>query len=676
MPVRETFWNIPAWLQLATYLAGLLAVAIAAVGVAQRTRLWLGGKPAQRFDRPAERLRGLIVHGILQQRTLSERYPGIMHLCLFWGMIMLFAGTALATLDWDVTRLLGGFQFLAGGVYVAYELVLDLFGLLVLAGVALAAYRRFIVRPDRLRSSLSTRHQRDDVYALAMLALLAVTGYLIEGLRIAVTQPDWATWSPVGSFIAQAMLRLGDTADVRLHSLLWITHALLAFGAIALVPFTKFFHIVTSPANIFLRDLGPLGAIEPIRDLEQAESFGAGDMTHWSWKQRLDFDACTRCGRCQAVCPAHATGKPLSPQNVILKLGDFMHERKGPDRPARSMHGDVVSADELWDCTTCGACLAACPVFIDQLGAIVEMRRFLTMSEGAVSRNLNLAMTNMERSGNPYGLPRSQRAAWAQGLDIPTMAEASAAVDILYWVGCAAAYDDRNKKVARAFAHILQAAGVRFAILGTEESCTGDAARRAGNEYLFQMLAQENIDTLNRYKVKRIVTSCPHCLNTLKHEYPQFGGNYDVVHHSELIAELIDGGQLRLNRDAAGQSTVYHDPCYLGRYNQIYASPRQIISQVTGRTVLDMSRSHAQSFCCGAGGARNWMEESRGTRINQSRASEALATAAGTLAVACPFCMGMMTDGVRAVTAAGERDMPVLDIAEVVAGRLLKDAAS
>jgi len=449
-------------------------------------------------------------------------------------------------------------------------------------------------------------------------------------------------------------------------------------------------HVVTTFLNVFFRDLRTPGAIPAIENIEgmfesagdEMPSFGAGQLSDFTWKNRLDWDSCTRCGRCQDNCPAAITGKPLSPKSVVLKLYEQMHagDWSGKGMPAGvrtlaakagktaeppALHGKVIESEELWACTTCRSCVQQCPVFIDQLGTIVEMRRFLTLSEGAVPKSAADALKTMETAGNPYSLPKAQRLAWAAELDVPRAA-AGQQVDVLFWVGCAAAYDQRAQAVAKAMVNIFRAAGVTFAVMG-EEKCTGESARRLGEEYLYQTLAAENIKNLGKYKFARIVTICPHCFNTLKNEYPQFGGNFVVVHHSQFIAELLATGKLKPSK-ALSATVTYHDSCYLGRYNEIYAAPRQVVAAIPGVTAVEMARTKEEGLCCGGGGGRMWLEENLGTRINAARLDDALATGAGLVATACPFCLNMFDDARKAKGV--DEKLAVKDIAELVAQSL------
>jgi Fe-S oxidoreductase len=484
------------------------------------------------------------------------------------------------------------------------------------------------------------------------------------------------------------------------HAVTWWSHMLANTALLAYIPVSKLAHIFTGPANVFLRATDARAALPLIANIEEQEHFGAAQLEDFNWKQLLNFDACMRCGRCLDYCPTFNTGKALKPRQLIVEIGAYMDRQAGllagpagprlneagirgneltaPDQPnlaqvpdMANLIGDVVSEDELWDCTTCRACMEQCPVSIEHVPLIVEMRRNLVLEQSKFPQELVTLFNNLERNGNPYSFPASTRADWAAGAGVQELADVAdpASLEIIYWVGCMSSFDARNQKVATALAKIFTAADVKFAILGKQETCSGDPARRAGNEYLYQILAQTNIDRLNQYgSGKRIVASCPHCFNTLKNEYPQLGGNYEVIHHSQLIQELIDSGRLKVPPGTLhGQGMAYHDPCYLGRYNQVYDEPRHVLDKVEGGFV-ELPRCRDRGFCCGAGGARAFMEEKRGTRISHNRLSEAIDTTASGIAVGCPFCVTMFEDGVRALNV--EETFAVKDIAEIVAAAL------
>ena len=666
-PIRDTFWNVPRAWQVILYLSMAAATAYLVYRLIQHILLWRRGQPELRTDRLAARLLRLMRYAVAQVGVARERYPALMHLAIFWGFVVLFIGTALATVDYDITLPLFGYKLLKGNFYLAYEFVLDILGatLFIVLGLALASYRRFITKPDKLT------HDWRFTTVLALFWYLNLTGLLVEGFRLAAVQPWWATWSPVGYALAQLFSGLGLTEGAlrALHLGTWVIHFVGAGALIILIPHTNLLHVFTVPLNVFFSSLEPAGALKPIRNIEEAEILGVGRIDRFTWKQRLDFDACTECGRCQVACPAWMAEQPLSPKKLILDLRQHMwaeaRSRPNASDEASPMIGTIVQDETLWACTSCRACMEECPVLIEQVPAIIDMRRHLTLMEGRVPDALASALRRMEASGNPWGLSRDDRAAWAEGLGVRTLAEVGQA-DVLYWVGCAGAYDPRNQKVSRAFVRILQAAGVDFAILGKEEQCTGDAARRAGNEYLFQVLAQANIETLSRYQFRRIVTACPHCFNTLKNEYPQLGGRYWVQHHSQFIAELIAAGRLQLT--AAPRALItYHDSCYLGRYHEEYDAPRRAL-RAAGMEIAEMARSRRRGLCCGGGGARVWMEDQSPKRVNWMRADEIAAMEVSTVGVSCPFCIVMLEDGTRA-RGYGDR-VAVKDIAEIVAERL------
>ncbi|HET9700650.1 MAG TPA: (Fe-S)-binding protein, partial [Burkholderiales bacterium] len=488
IPVRETFWNIPAWAVVGVYLGGAIAVAVFAWGVGRRILLWRQGGPEVRWDHIPQRVARLIREVLFQERILSQPYPGIMHAALFWGFLALFGGTAIATIDWEITRTLFDFRVLNGPFYLLFELTLDLAGLFLLLGLGLAVWRRFVKRPSRIEPAGKF------AYALAILFVITLTGFLMEGARLAATQPAWGPWSPAGWAVGRGLLAmgLGEGTLRGLHFSLWLAHAAIVFGFIALIPRSYFAHLVATPLNIFFSRLRPKGALAKIEKLEEQESSGVSKVEQFSWKRRLDFDACVECGRCHDICCAQQSGGVLSPKQVMVKL-----KRAMLDGDTRPLHGELISADELWDCTTCAACARECPARLDIVDTIVDLRRHLGMERGEFPPSVAQALRHIERAGNPWGLDPGGRLAWARGLELPLM-EPGREVEYLYWVGCSAAYDADSQKIARSVVALLREAGVSFGVMA-EERCHAEAARRLGDEYLYQTAAAENIGNLGKY---------------------------------------------------------------------------------------------------------------------------------------------------------------------------------
>ncbi|MFN0085265.1 MAG: (Fe-S)-binding protein [Blastocatellia bacterium] len=653
VPTREVLWNIGnAWMMYLMFAASLL---IAGYGLYRRISVWRRGLPADRFDRPGERFRMLLTHALGQRRTIRERSAAVFHTFIYTGFIILTIATTVVMLHHDF-----GLPLMQGAFYLYFQsFTVDIFGGLVAAGAGIAIVRRMAVKPRKLV------YTDEAELILFGILLIALTGFLLEGWRIAATNDPWGAWSPIGYLVALASKPLfGATALKIFHFVAWWTHALLVFGFIAAAPHTKMLHVITGPLNIYTSRLGPSGGSLRGMDFdklaETGEPMGVRTLAGFTWKDLVDFDACTECGRCTSVCPANAAGKSLSPRDIILDLRSLA---RGNNDFTAPITGAVpaAAAESLWQCTTCGACMEACPVFIEQMPKIVDMRRFLVMEEADFPDTMQEAMTSLESRHHPFRGTQATRLDWADGLNVRTMAEARDA-EVLFWVGCGGALIERNQKVVRATAQLLEQAGVRFAILGREEKCTGDPARRIGNEFLFEMMAKENVETLNGYGVRKIVTSCPHCFNTFRNEYPQFGGAYEVFHHSEFLAKLVEEGRITAN-ETTGKTVTFHDPCYLGRHNGVTEAPRELV-RISSRRTVEMEMNREQGFCCGGGGGMSFVEEPKDKRVNQERARQALETGADIVAVGCPFCMTMLEDGINARR--GERDVRVMDVAELL----------
>ncbi|HEU5089335.1 MAG TPA: heterodisulfide reductase-related iron-sulfur binding cluster, partial [Roseiflexaceae bacterium] len=661
--VREIYWNVGELYGGASlYICALAALAVMTWGILRDVNRWRRGRPDARIDQLPQRLIESLAQVFGQKRVLKDRKPGSMHALIFFGFLALFIGTDIIAVEEDFTVPLAGPEagkILVGAFYQSYEFILDAMGLVFIAGLAWAAYRRYKTRPQRLHSRTT------DHWVLATLLYIAVTGYVMEGLRlanqtiggVAVYEQAWAVNSFVGyglaTFFRAIGLGMGSGVGTGIHALLWYTHMLVTFAFVASIPFSKFRHIFYTPINTFFRDTEPRGALMPIPDLDaeiekDEPMLGVATLGNLTWKQRLDLDACMSCGRCQSKCPAHASGSDLSPKFLITKLADLqrgdpivlrdgtvarLHPEKEDttaETPAsageqaqqyRVIRGDaetlplveseLLTENELWSCTTCRACMEECPAMIEHVDLIVDVRRNLTMIQSEVPSGVKRVLEGIERQGNPWRLPARERMAWAAGLDVPTMAEKEH-VDVLYWVGCAPSYDERSKRVARTMIELFHRAGIDFAVLGEEETCTGDPARRMGEELLYQQMAQTNVGTLGQYTFKRLVTTCAHCYNTVKNEYPQFGGragiDYEVIHHTEFLAQLVADGKLTPHEQVS-ERVVYHDPCYIGRYNEVYDAPRSVLQAIPGVELVEAPEWNRQrAMCCGGGGGNVWLE--------------------------------------------------------------------
>ena len=620
------------------------------------------GRKEDRFSGAGRRLGRVLTIAFGQSKLLREPLAGLLHLLIFWGFVVLLS----AVFESVGEGLFPGFSFsFLGPLYSPLLFLVDLFGALVIVSVLVSIVRRLVAPPARLRV---TGHAKwDAILILSLILIVMLTMFAQNAARIATGVPGDAR------FIAAQLS--GLFAPERAHA--WFLaffwgHMVAVLGFLNYLPYSKHLHVLTSIPNVYFSSLTPKGELAPINLADETLTrYGAADVEDLTWKQLLNGFTCTECGRCTSVCPANTTGKLLNPKKIMVDLRARTMEKAlapepsppagdPPAVPARQLLDTFITEQELWACTTCMACVQECPVMIEHVDTIVDLRRGLVLNESRFPDELKTTFTNLERNFTPWGFGHSSRADWAEGMDIPRLADAGK-TDILFWVGCAGSYDARYRKVTQAFARLMQRAGVNFAILGAEEKCNGDAARRMGNEYLAQSLMTENVATLNKYGVKKIVVTCPHCMQSLGKEYRRFGGVYEVVHHTTFIQDLLDSGKLNIPARARATMT-FHDPCYLGRYNDVYDAPRNILDRVGTR--VEMKRTKDRSFCCGAGGGRMWMEEKEGKRVNVERTEEALATGAGVIGTGCPFCMTMLTDGVKEKDASGTT--AVKDIAELV----------
>jgi Fe-S oxidoreductase len=727
VPTTEWYW----------YLL-LVAMMVVSIGwflfrANQLVQLTVMGRDSKRFGQWGTRLKLFGVYVLGQFRMYNRKsysWAGIAHFVTFWGFLVI----QITTLILFAEGLFPGFHapFFSGNP--GWLLFVDTVQVLVLAAMVTFFWRRLVTRPERLTDSAGA------LLILGGISLLMISALVLQGIRINLGVES-GEWRPFSTLVGQLFAWMGHDAQVFVHGLAYFVHLGIILAFLVYIVYSKHLHIFTSPLNVLFSDLTPKGAIKAVDDIEgrieREETLGIAKVADLGWKDLMDTYTCTECGRCQDACPAWQTDKPLSPKKLILDLQEHFlevgplqlahKEKKGPLQQLATMrlggaeqepeHGAVeeiplvggwIMDETLWSCTTCRACMEACPVFIEHVPKIVGMRQYLVMQESRFPPELARIFRNLETKGNPWEFSPQQRDAWAEGLNVPRIDEmyaqaeleerplfAAAGVgdggsgvgnsvtqstpdprsptpllEVLYWVGCLGSFDARNQRIAQALAQIFTEAGVRFGILGKEESCCGDPARRPGNEYLFQIMAQANIEVLNTYGVKKIVTACPHCFNTIKNEYPQFGGNYEVIHHAEFVENLLKEGRVTL-ANRVEQAITYHDPCYLGRYNDVYDAPRNVLEAIPGVELKEMKRTRNNALCCGAGGGRMWMEEHVGRRMNQNRMQDALDTGAPTLAAACPFCTSMFEDGIKGKEAGDQ--IRLMDLAELVSLSMKRD---
>ncbi len=645
-------------------------------------RWWLlaAAEPEGRADRVGERLKRLFSIGLGQQRLLFEPGAGWMHVGIFFGFLAVSLRTVtLIGRGFDEHFHLPGF---GGAVGDVYALLKDLFAVIVVLAVAVGLWRRLVTRPSRLHLNL------EGVLILLWIASLMLTDLFGDAALFALEPAHReAGWAFASAALAGVFSGMDPAVVASWHQAMFWSHVVLVLAFLNFLPFGKHFHVITALPSVYTMKLNAPAAVERM-EFEGRETFGVGKVEDFSWRRLLDMYSCTECGRCTVHCPTTVTGKPLQPRDLIVDERDHLYaiadelQNVGKlkaagrtedaakaaaaiERPALS--GGVIDDDAVWACTTCGYCQTVCPVAIEHIDHVVDQRRYLMMTEARMEPALTNAVRGLETNSNPWNAASAAREDWIGDLEVPRLRD-KGSVEVLLFVGCAGAYDERNKDVLRSFCRLLNKAGVDYAVLGTEEGCCGDPARRMGHEYLFEMQAQQNVQTFMKYDVKTVVTACPHCFSMIANEYPQYDlQDVEVVHHTELLAALIREGRLKVRKDAVAKTT-YHDSCYLGRHNGVYDAPREIVDAL-GLERVEMPRHGREGFCCGAGGARMFMEETLGDRINQVRVEEAAGTGAAEVGTACPFCLTMIGDGIKETDR--QDSMKALDLAELVERHLV-----
>lgn len=662
---REIYWNVGhgAMTLIPMYLFAFLGIGAIIYGFYKRYQVYKIGKPLNRTDNIGERISFMFENMIGQVKVVRSDGAGIFHSLFFWSFILLFIGTCLIVIQADFSELFFDYVFLKGAFYKVFSIVLDIAGLLAIFMLSGLFIRRYFIKPEGLETS------RDDMIMHILLFAILFTGFLIEGTRMAATEmktnPEWMIYSPVGMVIAKIVSGMADTSLLFFHKILWWMHFFLVIVFFVIIPRTKFRHIFTTTANYMFSDMGPTGKLITI-DLEDedSDSFGASKVTDFTWKDIFDRDACTKCKRCQDACPAYNTGKPLSPMEVINKIGDVAF-----NDPEKNLI-DEIGQDSIWACTTCFACQDICPASIEHVSKLIELRRNLVLMEGEFpGEEVMSAMDNVEVNGNPMGLAMAARGDWTEGLDVVIMSDFTETeedkIDVIYFVGCYASFDSRNIKIARNFIKICNSSGIHVGILGKEEKCCGEPVRKMGNEYLYQSVAAENIENLKKYGDIKIVTTCPHCFNTLNKDYRDFGFETEVEHYTVFLNRLME--EDRIPMKVLGFNCTYHDSCYLARHNDIVDEPRELLEAV-GANIVEMDLHKKDGFCCSAGGGRIIAEEKIGEKMNVKRVNMARETGAPVLISNCPFCMTMFEDGIKMADC--EDSLKVKDLSEVIVQRL------